>query len=318
MHNPEVVYANNGFKLLESYKNCKTKHKCSCLKCGFITFNTLHKIHKKGKCKNCKHIIIIEEFKKQFCELLEEPSLTKPMKYVCNCGNISKIKWQNFKNSSRCKKCAIQKTKENNPKRLNIKNKIKTYFKENNCELLNTKYINQSSELYFICECGNISTTTWKSFQKGCRCQFCAKIKIKNRYIPSGENHFRWNKDRCRISLNKTIRNRIKKSLKRTLKTINKNKTSKTFDMLGYTKEQLIYHIEHHPNWNNIKHFDWELDHHFPIKAFIDYKIYNIKLINCLENLNPLEKSKNRSKNDSYSKKEFEKWLLKKQIPFNS
>jgi len=58
------------------------------------------------------------------------------------------------------------------------------------------------------------------------------------------------------------------------------------------------------------------LDHIFPIQAFIKYGIRDIKLINCLENLQPLSPVDNMIKSDNYDKKEFEKWLTKKKVDF--
>ena len=58
--------------------------------------------------------------------------------------------------------------------------------------------------------------------------------------------------------------------------------------MLGYTVNELKNHIHNHPNWSNIKKNNWHLDHMFPVKAFLDYGIIDLKLINCLDNLQPL------------------------------
>ena len=53
----------------------------------------------------------------------------------------------------------------------------------------------------------------------------------------------------------------------------------------------------------------WDLDHRFPIKAFINFGITNLKTINHLDNLQPLPTSVNRKKSSKYNKKKFEKWL---------
>jgi hypothetical protein len=92
-------------------------------------------------------------------------------------------------------------------------------------------------------------------------------------------------------------------------------KDDTTYALLGYTRNELISHLSKDPNWESIKNFNWEIDHYFPIKAFYDYSIYDIKLINCLENIRPLIKEENRSKNAFYNKEEFENWLkMKNQI----
>lgn len=74
-------------------------------------------------------------------------------------------------------------------------------------------------------------------------------------------------------------------------------------------------HLKSHPNMGLIGPEDkWVVDHKFPIKAFIDYGIDDISLINCLDNLQPLEEKVNLKKNDKYSKEEFEEFLRAKGI----
>lgn len=258
-------------------------------------------------CKECKHKLVIKTFIEANCEILGEISLTKKIKYKCNCGEIAEIKWFNFKNGERCKKCAIKRMKENNSKRLAVEKKIYDFFKDNNCTLLEKNYINQTTKMKYICECGNKSLITWKAFQKGCRCNICAKNKVKNRFIPSGKYHFRWNPNREEVELNKIIRQKAKHMLKRTL--LGKMKEDTTFKLLGYSKEELISHIINHENWINVCNTEWELDHIFPMKAFFENGIYDVKIINKLTNLRPLSKIDNRIKNDSYDKISFEKWI---------
>ena len=89
-------------------------------------------------------------------------------------------------------------------------------------------------------------------------------------------------------------------------------KTDTTFNLLGYTKEELINHIKNCDNWESLKNSKWELDHIFPLKAFFDYKIYDVKKINILENLRPLSSLENKTKNSFYDKNEFECWLKSK------
>ncbi len=53
---------------------------------------------------------------------------------------------------------------------------------------------------------------------------------------------------------------------------------------------------------------------HFPVSAFIKYGIHDVRLINCLDNLQPLEAYANLSKHDKYDKQEFEAWLEAKGV----
>lgn len=62
----------------------------------------------------------------------------------------------------------------------------------------------------------------------------------------------------------------------------------------------------------------WVVDHKFPIKAFLDYGIEDIALINCLENLQPLEEKANLRKNDYYLASDFETFLVSKGVDFGN
>lgn len=164
------------------------------------------------RCKQCKHEIVKKSFLDSGCKLLSEVSLTGKLTYRCDCGDISTIRWQNFKRGERCRKCYIANMKKNNPKKLQV---------------------NQTTPMRYICECKNESLITWKSFKRGRRCEICAKNKIKNRFIPYGEFHCRWNPDREMVKLNKTIRKKAKYILRRSL--LGRIKNDTTFKLLGYT-----------------------------------------------------------------------------------
>jgi len=88
--------------------------------------------------------------------------------------------------------------------------------------------------------------------------------------------------------------------------------------LLGYDYKQLQEHILNHPNYEKIKNDKWHIDHIWPIKAFVDYGLYDLSLINCLENLRPLEAFENNSKSGKYCLADFEEWLTKKGIRFIS
>lgn len=308
-----------GYELCEGeiYKRYDLVHKFKCIECKFEFMNTVQNIKKlKRSCKNCEKIKIINLFEEKGCKLLDDPSKSIPMKYICSCGNESRIKLFNFKKGERCKKCGIKKQKENNKHKDKIQKEIHDYFKSQNCKLLTETYINQKSPLNYICSCGNKTISNWKAFKKGTRCNFCAKEKIKNRRILKGKDHPFWNPNREELELAKKIREKVSSAFKRTLREIKKNKDYKMFDYLNFSKQELINKIINDPNWNVLKNTSWELDHVFPVKAFLDYKIYDEKIINDLENLRPLSRKENRIKNSKYDKEEFEKWLIRKNITY--
>lgn len=134
----------------------------------------------------------------------------------------------------------------------------------------------------------------------------------------SGENHPLWIEDRKKVDFKKQFAKKIYSMLRRCYLSFNIKKQNRSFDFLGYTQYQLGEHITKHPNFvNATKNGNMHIDHIFPIQAFIDYglcKIEHIKIINCLENLQPLDAIENISKSDKYDKDEFLKFLKAKGI----
>ena len=179
---------NNCELLEEEYKNNSTpmKYKCSCGNMSKISFQSL----KRGtRCNKCKGFRLAKYFKFNFqdvkqyfkehgCELLEEEykNNSTPMKYKCNCGNISKIKFLNFKNRRRCKKCGYKKTGDKQKFSFKF---IYNYFKKQNCELLEEKYKNVHTLMKYKCNCGNVSKISFANFKKGHRCNKCGKERQK-------------------------------------------------------------------------------------------------------------------------------------------
>lgn len=312
--NAQDKFEKNGYRMTGQYKNCNKPCLCVCNSCGQEKNICLHHLTKlKIKCRNCYDLQVKDYFEQQGCKLISHPSRHKKMSYICSCGTKHSVLWQHFKNGTRCRNCLSRKLINQSPRMQAVRKKIKKCFENQGCKLLDD-YGGQLQPLNFICSCGRQGRVSWKQFKKGSRCEHCAKDRIKNRFIPSGPTHSRWNPDREEVFLNRTMRGRIKKSLKRVLNETKKQKIKKTFEYLGYTKEDLIKHIRSHPNWNKVKHSEWELDHEFPLKAFFDHGIYDEKIINSLTNLQPLTKRQNRSKNDRYVKEDFVKFLRTKNL----
>jgi hypothetical protein len=95
-------------------------------------------------------------------------------------------------------------------------------------------------------------------------------------------------------------------------------KNARSAVLLGYDYKQLQFRIESHPNWAQVKDLFWHIDHIFPIKAFLDYGISDLKLINDLGNLRPILAVDNHSKNARYSKEDFLLYLRLKGIKDDS
>jgi len=225
--------------------------------------------------------------------------------YKCSCGNVSKIIFDSFRRGHRCKQCS---TEANAKKQALSFDYVKEYFIKNGCKLLEDKYINAKTKMKYKCSCGKISHINFNNFKAGKRCYKCA---IQKR---AGENHYEWICDRELVAERDKFRQKCYKMLNYTLKQSGQLKSDRTYNMLGYSGNELRSYITNHINWKNIKNGKWHLDHVFPIQAFVEYGIKDIKLINCLENLQPLGEKENQSKGDSYDKCKFEKWLRRKNI----
>ena len=180
-------FEEQGCELLEEeYKNArfKMKYKCNCGNISETIFNNFKKGSRCSKCGGSKKLTfkyVQQFFNDHGCELLEKEYKNNkiPLKYRCKCGNISIIKFDNFKRGQRCIKC--------NGREKHTLEYVKQYFKNQGCELLEGKYINNSTLMKYKCLCGNISEIVFKSFRAGNKCMKCA---IKNR---SGENSSLWN-----------------------------------------------------------------------------------------------------------------------------
>lgn len=119
-------------------------------------------------------------FKEQKCELLDTKyinSYTK-MKYICYCKQTSEISFDNFKQGHRCKKCAIERRKEQRKFSYEF---VENFFKEQNCELLEKIYINVQTKMKYKCICGNESNIRFDSFQAGSRCNKCGIIRASDK-----------------------------------------------------------------------------------------------------------------------------------------
>lgn len=175
-------------ELLETeYVNSSTKMKyiCFCSNESSITFKNFKKGTRCMKCGDSDKLtfeFVKNYFEKENCQLLETKYInTKTnMKYVCKCGNESKITFDNFKAAKRCMKCS-------GSEKLTFEF-VKNYFLEQECELLETEYINAKTNMKYICKCGKESSIKWYNFQQGKRCMKCSgNEKLKFEFV---KNYF--------------------------------------------------------------------------------------------------------------------------------
>lgn len=231
-------------------------------------------------------------FKENNCELLENNYIDSLhiMKYRCICGNISNIRFNNFKQGSRCKNCGSMKIKN---KLSNSFEYVYNYFKEHGCELLENQYINNITIMKYKCICGIESYINFSNFQQGSRCRNCY---IKN---TAGKNNVNWKLDRTRKIRSDYLKFNIK-----------------NIDIL---KDDPNYYNYINNIGTQLKQNQYNIDHIYPRIAFIDNnldEIYDIKIIkeicNLRENLQILPRFKNNSKHSKYIQEEFIKWFNEK------
>lgn len=160
--------------LSKEYINSRTKlkYKCNCGNESEIRF----KDYKSGsRCKMCSenrkklsYDYVKKYFQKQGCELEEHINFISKsiLTYKCICGNINEIRWGDFQQGHKCRKCCGSEK--------HTFEYVQKYFKEQNCKLLEMEYTNSSTDMKFICECGNESIITFNVFKnKNQRCPIC-------------------------------------------------------------------------------------------------------------------------------------------------
>lgn len=304
-------FKENGCELLSIYSDARSKvdYKCSC---GNISKTSWDVFRKGHRCHECMKNRLSEKFrftyeyvKKYFeennCELLEGKYKNKetPLKYKCSCGRISKISFGSFRCGRRCVDCGGRK-------KLTYEY-VKNYFEKFDCELLDKKYVNCETPLNYKCSCGTQTKIRFSNFKNGNRCKNCGYEKI--RIAQFGKNSCNWNPDRLGLLAYKEIKMKCYTILYNL-------RLSKLYnivnDILGYSGKELNEYIISHSNWSRVKDGKWHLDHIFPISAFVKNKIYDLKLINCLDNLQPLSRKENLQKSNKYNSIEFQEWLIKR------
>jgi len=306
------LFLENQCELLEKcYKNSSTPMLYVC-KCKDKSTITLSDFKRGRRCRSCgnkkatvsRHDVINNKekvtkfFEKEGCKLLAEYSAYNiPLKYVCKCGEKGETIWHNFKLGIRCGHCSKRRTKKYSIE------EVKEVFNACGCKLLQDYYENSNSLMKYECSCGESSFINLHNFINGSRCKQCGLKKN------IGNNNHRWIENREKKKENDLFRSKCTKMLHRCLKEFNEVKNNKTHKLLGYTPNQLKEHIKSNSNWDNVKDGSWHLDHIFPIKAFIDNGITDIKLINSLSNLQPLGQKENNEKSSKYDKKLFSEWL---------
>lgn len=303
----ENEFSQRDCELLEEYKNNYTPLKFRC-SCGSISTITYKSFRRGSKCLNCSGKVlhtfetVRKYIKSEGYELLEEEytGAFTIMKTKCPEGHIYETHWNNFQQGRRCVVCKPKIVGDQ--LRLNYE-QVKKVFEDAGCELLSNDYKGNHKPLKYKCCCGRTSKIALANFQNGSRCAKCRSDNM------SGDKHHNWIKDRKEAKLRELMRKRCTSMLKNVYRLLGKRKKSKSYEILGYTPQDLREHVTNHPNWSKVKDKKWHLDHIFPIKAFCDYGVTDLSLINCLENLQPLIGRENLKKHAKYNELEFERWI---------
>jgi hypothetical protein len=274
-----------------------------------ITWNNFQK---GQRCKFCAGNVkydlqkVKEIFSNKNCELLESKykNNNELLEFKCRCGNISKIRLSDFLRNRFCKNC---KAKTNSEKLRTPEAKIADICQKHDCQLIRSWIQCKKTRIEYICKCGNQTEAYLTNFKNYPNCWECGKKK------KSGTNCYMYDPDRDAVKMRKRFRKMCGQFIHRYMRATGEKKTRYTHELLGYTPQQLQNHILNHPNMKLCEEKEWHVDHYFPIQAFLDAGIYDLKIINCLPNLRPMPGPENLSKADRYDEKEFKKWLSEKQ-----
>lgn len=135
----------------------------------------------------------------------------------------------------------------------------------------------------------------------------------KERYI---KNAVKWNSEnverRREIAQSHHKRKRLtptgkaeeasRKMLSRVLELTGKRKTTRTEQAIGYSKQDLVTHMERQfldgMSWDN--HGEWHIDHILPISEMVALGVTCPKKVNALSNLRPVWAQENLSKGNRF------------------
>jgi hypothetical protein len=314
------IFESKGNRLLSTEYKSKQKLQYIC-DCGEIDYKILHKFIAGERCKNCgvkkcaanrRHSQVHVEnlFTNNGCKLLSEyTGDEEKLEFICKCGKKAITTYHTFKKCKNCWDCGRKKYTIS-------KETIYKFVKENNLDFISLHTFENSTKgkLLLRCECGKEYERTWNYLKSGRGNNACVDCSKKQKFEKmSGSNHPLWIQDREKVNFKLQYKKKIYSMLRRCYQKFNLKKENKSFDSLGYCQDDLGLHITNHPNYQNaIKNNQMQIDHIFPIQAFIDFGlcgIEHIKVINSLENLQPLDAFDNMSKNDKYDKEKFIEFL---------
>lgn len=112
-----------------------------------------------------------------------------------------------------------------------------------------------------------------------------------------------WSKAKAKIDPSYKMMLVARRMLQRSLGISGQKKYKRTFDYLGYTSEDLVTHLESlfqdGMRWEN--YGDWHIDHIKPLAAYSIEGVTDPKILNSLNNLQPLWAKENMEKGARYA-----------------
>jgi len=173
----------------KKYKSCNTKLKVLCPRKHSIKI-TYSNFQQGRGCKKCarenKEKLFFEntkkEFKKRGYVLLstEYKSSKQKLKALCSKKHLIEIRYSNFQQGQRCRKCADENKKKT------IK-EVRREFEKRRYTLQSKKYKSNKQKLEVHCPKKHSIKITYGSFQRGQGCGKCYRENNK------GSNNPRWN-----------------------------------------------------------------------------------------------------------------------------
>lgn len=93
-----------------------------------------------------------------------------------------------------------------------------------------------------------------------------------------------------------------RKMLSRILAATGRKKSGRTFDVLGYNRQQFDSHMESlfQPGMTWANHGEWHIDHIIPVSELVRCGVIDPAKINALANLRPMWAADNLSKHDAF------------------
>lgn len=127
------------------------------------------------------------------------------LKFTCKCKVETEMTFKKYLVQLCCNAChsltLIRKFKY-------TFNEVQKTFEDNNCKLISTEYINQLTDLDYICECKNKAKIIFKVFLRGDRCQKCAIDKRKKTNLQVYGNEVSMNSKKLKEVWTEKIKNR--------------------------------------------------------------------------------------------------------------